>query len=185
MTDSLILVDEHDNCIGYEEKEPCHILPVKRHRAFSIFIFNSAGQILIHRRSTLKKTWPGFWTNACCSHPRRGESLGEATERRLREELGFETRLTYLFTFSYTADYDSQYGESEIDHVFLGFYDGMVSPDPGEIEDWKFVDPEVLNADLQKRPENYTPWFKRALPEVLQRVRDLSPDASKEIDTGS
>ena len=121
VTDFLILVDENDNEVGYEEKELCHLLPTKRHRAFSIFIFNSAGKILIHKRSALKKTWPGFWTNACCSHPRKGESLEEATARRLQEELGFQTQLIHLFTFLYHADYDGTYGENEIDHVFEAF----------------------------------------------------------------
>jgi len=186
MTDSLILVNENDECVGYGEKEACHLLPARLHRAFSVFIFSPAGQILIHRRSALKKTWPGFWTNACCSHPRKDEPLEKATRRRLLEELGFETPLVYLFTFRYSADYDGKYGESEIDHVFLGFYDGKVSPDPNEIGEWKFIDPEILTADLQNSPGKYTPWFKKALPEVLRRVRDLSPAAvTKEIDTDS
>ena len=185
VTDLLMLVDENDNSVGYEEKEACHLLPAKLHRAFSVFIFNSSGKMLIHRRSSLKKTWPGFWTNACCSHPRKGESIEEATVRRLIEELGFQAPLTYLFTFRYAADYDAKYGESEIDHVFLGFYDGKITPNPDEIEDWKLLDPEILKAEVESSPESYTPWFRRALPEVLRRLQDFhSSGTMKEIDTG-
>jgi isopentenyl-diphosphate Delta-isomerase len=167
--DTLICVDESDNGTGFEEKERCHLHPTRLHRAFSIFIFNSRGEILLHRRSRSKKTWPGFWTNACCSHPRKGESLEAATARRLKEELGFETPVTHLFRFQYRADYDADYGENEIDHVFVGFYDGEVSPDPGEIEEWRFVETEKLREEMKAHPETYTPWFKIALPRVLER----------------
>ena len=168
MTDLLILVDEDDNIRGHEEKENCHLLPTKLHRAFSIFILNSKGEMLVHRRSRLKKTWPGLWTNACCSHPRKGESLETATLRRLREELGFETPVAPLFTFRYEADYDGEYGEKEIDHVFLGFYDGPVKVNPEEIDEWKFVTLEALKADVEANGGEFTPWFKEALPGVLR-----------------
>ena len=133
--DTMILVDSDDNVIGCDEKEACHLVPAKLHRAFSIFIVNSKGEMLIHRRSSLKKTWPGFWTNACCSHPRKDESLEEATGKRLFFEMGFTCPLTYLFHFEYKADYDGVYGENEVDHVFLGFYDGPVNPNRDEVEE--------------------------------------------------
>ena len=167
MNDLLILVDEDGNVVGYEEKEHCHLAPTVLHRAFSIFIFNSRGEMLIHRRSSTKETWPGFWTNACCSHPRKDESLETATTRRLREELGFETSVTPLFTFRYEANYDGKYGENEIDHVFLGIYDGKINPNRDEIDDCKFIAIEALKADVEANPEKFTPWFRKALPGVL------------------
>ena len=172
MTDELILVDKDDNVTGYEEKERCHLVPTKLHRAFSIFIFNPKGEMLIHKRASLKKTWPGYWTNACCSHPRKGEAREEAAVRRLREELGFETPVAHLFSFRYEADFDGQYGENEIDHVFLGIYEGAVNPDPDEIEEWKFIGVEALLKDVACS-ETYTPWFREALPGVLARLRDF------------
>ncbi len=168
--DRLIIVDENDKEIGYGEKDECHLIPAKLHRAFSIFIFNSKGEMLIHKRSGSKKTWPGYWTNACCSHPRKGESLEEATTRRPREELGFTCPLESLFSFYYKADYDSTYGEHEIDHVFMGIYDGDVTPDGNEIEELAFVPVDALIEDVQRSPQKYTPWFRQALPTVLEHI---------------
>jgi isopentenyl-diphosphate delta-isomerase len=172
MTDILMLVDGNDSIIGYEKKEECHLLPAKLHRAFSIFILNSKGEMLIHRRGSSKKTWPGHWTNACCSHPRKGETLATATMRRLREELGFETPLMHLFSFHYQADYDGQYGENEIDHVFFGIFDGKIKQDRNEIENWKFINIKSLMEDIRTNHETYTPWFKEAIPDVLTHLRD-------------
>ena len=173
MDDTLILVDENDAPLGYEEKERCHRLPTRLHRAFSVFLFNRQGEMLIHRRSLLKKTWPGFWTNACCSHPRKGESLETATARRLKEELGIEAApaLTHLFAFSYNAVYDEEYGEEEVDHVFFGSYDGPVNPDTEEIAEWRYVGTEELEAEVRAEGGRFTPWFKTALPRVLAAVR--------------
>jgi len=166
--DMLILVDAEDNIAGYDEKENCHLIPTKLHRAFSIFIVNSKGEMLIHRRSGLKNTWPGFWTNACCSHPRKGESLENATQRRLMEEMGFVCSLKYLFKFQYQSDYDKKYGEDEVDNVFIGFYDGALKPDKDEIEEFKFIGIDALLEDVKNNPANYTPWFMKALPEVVR-----------------
>ena len=169
--DTLVLVDAKDNVIGYDEKASCHLTPTKLHRAFSIFIVNSKGEMLVHKRSSLKTTWPGFWTNACCSHPRRGESLEEATEKRLLFEMGFVCPLEYLFRFEYKSDYDETYGENEVDHVFFGLYDGVPKPNKGEVEDWKFVRLAELLEDVETRGARYTPWFKIALPRVAEHIQ--------------
>jgi isopentenyl-diphosphate Delta-isomerase len=171
--DMLILVDEANRETGSEEKEKCHLIPTRLHRAFSIFIVNSRKEMLVHRRSGSKKTWPGYWTNACCSHPRKGESLEVATQRRLGEELGFSCPVEHLFSFHYEACYDGAYGENEIDHVSLGIYDGPVTPDMDEIAEWKFVAPESLAAHVAAEPDKYTPWFKAALPRVLAYLADV------------
>jgi isopentenyl-diphosphate Delta-isomerase len=169
--EKIILVDKNDNEIGFDEKEKCHINPAKLHRAFSIFIFNKKGELLVHKRSAKKKTWPGFWTNTCCSHPRKGERVKEAVERRLREELGFSTELKEIFKFQYDARCNSKYGENEIDHVFVGFFDGKPAPDGDEIDELKYIAPAELLADMKKKPKVYTPWFKIALPKVLDYLK--------------
>lgn len=169
--EELQLVDENDQEIGSAEKELCHRTPTTLHRAFSVFIFDKKGRMLIHRRAEGKKTWPGFWSNACCSHPRKGESLAEATRRRLQEELGITSPpLTHLFSFAYKVDYDEHYGENEVDHVFVGVYDGVIIPDKEEIADWRFVTISDLLHDIKVNSGQYTPWFKEALPRVLQKT---------------
>ncbi|MBP8745985.1 MAG: isopentenyl-diphosphate Delta-isomerase [Syntrophorhabdus sp.] len=174
MTDEIILVDHLDNEIGFTEKDPCHRIPVKLHRAFSIFIVNDRGHMLIQKRSSSKKTWPGFWSNACCSHPRKGESLLQATSRRLDEELGFTCPLQHITSFRYEAAYDKELGEHEIDHVFVGHFGGLIQPNKDEIEDLKFIPLEKLTHDIDKNPEKYTPWFKKALPGVLEFLKNHS-----------
>lgn len=167
--ETLILVDKSDKETGYEEKGKCHLNPAKLHRAFSIFIFDSKGRMLVHKRSVQKNTWPGFWTNACCSHPRKGESIENAAKRRLKEELGFSCALKEVFSFVYKAEFDENYGENEFDHIFIGKYDGAVKPDKNEVDEWKFVDVARLENDIKKHPEKYTPWFKKALGRVLKK----------------
>lgn len=168
----LILVDERDVCIGYAEKDACHVMPAKRHRAFSIFIINKKGEMLIHKRSVYKKTWPGFWTNACCSHPVKGETIEDAARKRLMEEMGFDCELKYLFTFTYEADYNGIYGESETDHVFLGIYDGRISPDIMEVESYKYVNIDDLMEDIKDSHSRYTPWFTIAIKGVFDFVKE-------------
>lgn len=168
MIDEIILVDHRDNDIGSEEKDQCHRIPTKLHRAFSIFIVNRFGQMLIQKRAGTKKTWPGFWSNACCSHPRKGENLAEATSRRLGEELGFTCPLKHIVSFRYKAEYDKEFGENEIDHVFVGQFDGMIKPNKDEIGDWRFISIEELLHDVHKHPDKFTPWFKKALPKVVK-----------------
>jgi len=157
--EDLILVDEKDNEIGYEEKAKGHIGDLPLHRAFSVVIFNSKGQMLIQKRSDKKKTWPGFWANACCSSPRRGEEVIEAAKKRLKEELGFDCDLRFLFKFRYKAKYNEEWGENEIDWVFEGKYDGPVNPNKEEIGDFKFIDVDELKEDVKNNPKKYSPWF--------------------------
>jgi isopentenyl-diphosphate Delta-isomerase len=173
--DRVVLVDENDRGVGYEEKEGCHRLPAKLHRAFSIFIVDYEGLMLIHRRALTKKTWPGFWSNACCSHPRIHEEIGEAAQRRLQEEMGFSCPLEEIFTFRYKADYDGEFGENEVDHVFVGEFSGMIRPNKEEVEDWRYISLAELEQDATTNPDKYTPWFKIALPDVLKHLRGHLP----------
>ena len=169
--DQLILVDSADKEIGHDSKENCHLLPTKLHRAFSIFIF-SKGKMLLTKRSSLKKTWHGFWTNTCCSHPRKGEKIEDAVKRRLKEEMGFTCDLKYLFKFEYKADFDDKYGENELDSVFIGVYDGDIKPDKNEVEEWKFVDVNELRKDVGNNPDKYSPWFKLCFEKVIDYAEE-------------
>jgi isopentenyl-diphosphate delta-isomerase len=162
--DELILVNASDEEVGHANVTTCHQRPAKRHRAVSVFLFNSAGEMLITQRSGFKKTWPLYWSNACCGHPRKGETCEAAAPRRLSEELGVEAPpLSFLFKFEYSAQYNENWEEHEVDWVFAGRCEGPFPADPKEVAGWKFIDVEELRADILRRPEQYTPWFKICL----------------------
>jgi isopentenyl-diphosphate Delta-isomerase len=167
MSERIILVDDHDRPLGPAEKLEAHKGHGTLHRAFSIFIFNGKGEMLLQLRAKKKYHFGGLWTNACCSHPRWGEELAEAVHRRLKDECGFDTELREAFTFIYQADWDDSVGEHEFDHVFVGRYDGLVPGNPEEADAWKWVSPAWLREDVLKHPAQYTPWFKLALERVL------------------
>jgi isopentenyl-diphosphate delta-isomerase len=158
--DLLILVDGEDRIQGHLDKVECHRGQGVLHRAFSIFIFNSSGQLLLQRRSAAKALWPLFWSNSVCSHPRKGEEYLEAATRRLREEMGIETSLRFLFRFQYQAAYQDIGSENELCSVFIGESDGPVVVDPGEIAEWRFISPGELDVELNAHPQDFTPWFK-------------------------
>jgi isopentenyl-diphosphate Delta-isomerase len=162
----VILVDKHDNEIGRAEKLQAHKEGLL-HRAFSIFIFNSAGDMLIHQRAHAKYHSGGLWTNACCSHPRTGETLEQAAHRRLREELGFDCPLTYKMNFIYKVKFDEDnLFEHEFDHVFFGVFDGNFIPNPDEVAAIVWVPLNKLCLDVDQHPEKYTAWFKIALKKI-------------------
>lgn len=171
--DYIVLVDENDNEIGLEEKFVAHGYPAKLHRAFSIFILNDKRELLIQKRNHKKKTWPGFWSNSCCSHPRPNEPIALAAQRRLEEELGFTCNIEFLFKFKYMAKYDENWGEHEVDHVFLGYYNGLVHPNPMEVDDFKFVDLEKLRIDIDSNHDNYTPWLRTCFRKFLNQMKPL------------
>ena len=168
--EQVILVDGQDNELGYEEKYACHKIPSRLHRAISVFIFNNKNELLVQKRSSEKKTWPSFWSNTVCSHPRPDEPPELAAKRRLEEELGFSCDIEHIFHFIYKADYDKTWGENEFDHVFIGQYDGPVKPNPDEIDEIKFVAIDQLKKDVENHPEKYTPWFKMCMNRVLSHV---------------
>jgi isopentenyl-diphosphate delta-isomerase len=169
--DHVILVDEADRPVGVERKLPAHENGGKLHRAFSVFIFNRSGQMLIQRRADAKYHFGGLWTNACCSHPRRGRTLVESARARLREEFGFDVPLEERFSFVYRAeDPASGLTEHEFDHVLVGYFDGEPQPNPDEIGAWRWVEPRELMDDVDRSPERYTPWFKLVLRRVLDEI---------------
>ncbi len=166
--EEVILVDKLDNELGTMEKIEAHEKALL-HRAFSIFIFNNAGQMMLQRRALSKYHSPGLWTNACCSHPRPGESLEKAAQRRIVEEMGFLCEIKESFHFIYKAHFDHGLTEHELDHVFTGIYnyDPIINRD--EVEEWKWVNVKDLLADVENYPEQYTVWFRIALKEMEDR----------------
>lgn len=156
----LILVDERDNILGYEEKQKCHEGTGIRHRAFSIFIFNSKNQLLIQKRSKNKPLWPGYWANSCCSHPREDEKdIIKCSEKRLTEELGFTTKLKPILKFNYQAKFKDIGSENELDCVLVGKYNGEIKANPEEVEEYKWVDLKELQKDMKNNHKIYAPWF--------------------------
>jgi len=163
----LVLVNEKDEMVGLEEKEKCHRGKGILHRAFSIYIFNNKGQLLIQQRSKFKKLWPNYWSNSCCSHPREREDYIKAGKRRLKEELGFNSTLKFITKFQYQAKYKDIGSENELCTILVGYYNGKVKPNPKEVADWQWIDVNKLRKDFKKNPENYTLWFKIGLEKVL------------------
>lgn len=161
----LILVDENDVPLGTAEKMEAHEKALL-HRAFSVFIFNSKGEMLLQQRALNKYHSGGLWTNACCSHPYFEEDTLTAAGKRLQEEMGFVTPLTKAFSFVYKASFDNGLTEHEYDHVFIGKYDGEVLPDKNEVEHFCFMSMDELKAAMELYPQKYTAWFKIALPKL-------------------
>lgn len=156
----LILVDEHDQVIGHERRGRCHDGGGIRHRAFSIYLFDDEGRLLIQQRSPKKRLWPQWWSNSCCGHPLRGEATEVAAVRRLGEELGLSAPLEYAFRFSYSAEFGDAGSECELCSVFLGrLRSETVRPDSDEVMDWRLVAPKDLERDLARR-RDFTPWFR-------------------------
>ena len=155
----VILVDEQDNEVGTMEKMEAH-QKGRLHRAFSILLFNSKGEALLQKRSTKKYHSGGLWTNTCCSHPFPRESMTNATQRKLLQEMGIQTRLIFAFKFIYQTQLDPNLIEHECDHVYLGAFDGQPVINREEVEDWKFVDLPSLRRDIVQNPDLYTYWFR-------------------------
>jgi isopentenyl-diphosphate delta-isomerase len=170
--EELILVDEQDREIGSDSKVACHTGNGILHRAFSIFVFNSGDELLLQQRATSKPLWPDYWSNTCCSHPRRGESMDEAVSRRLLQELGFDCPLQFLYKFKYQAQYGAIGAEREYCWVYYGRYDGAVDVNVSEIADWHFVGVRELEAELEAAPERFTPWFKMEWAHIRHNFLD-------------
>jgi isopentenyl-diphosphate delta-isomerase len=183
-SEELILVDADDNEIGNMTKAACHDGVGRLHRAFSMFLFNDGGELLLQQRSESKRLWPGYWSNSCCSHPRRNESMEVATPRRLRDELNVAAELEFIYRFTYRAEFGELGSEHESCHVYLGRIDGVVRPNAQEISAHRFVSAAMLDDEFEARPDQFTPWFKmewRALQfeyqDALKRYCDLQREA--------
>ena len=157
--EQVILVDENDRAIGLMPKLEAHEKAVL-HRAFSVFILNDKGELLLQQRAAHKYHSPLLWTNTCCSHQREGESSIQAGRRRLNEEMGFEVPLKEIFSFIYKAPFENGLTEHEFDHVLIGYYDKLPDINPEEVEAFKYSSIEFIQKDIEDRAEQYTVWFK-------------------------
>ncbi len=155
----LILVNASDEVVGHLDKRTCHDNDGVLHRAFSLFIFNADGDLLIQQRAADKRLWPLYWSNSCCSHPREGESMDQAVQRRLAQELGFHTPLRFVYKFEYQAQYGDLGAEHELCSVYVGQFDAEVRINPTEIEAWRWMSRERLTRELAEQADRYTPWF--------------------------
>ncbi len=173
-TRDVVLVDENDQVLGTMEKLQAH-QEGRLHRAFSVVIFNDEGEMLIHKRASDKYHCGGLWTNACCSHPRLDESPKEAALRRMQEEMGFTTPIEYIGQFIYKTEFENGLIENELDHVFVGRFNGEPKLNLEEVEDYKYIGADELNRDIEKHPQKYTVWFKKIVEDyTLEKLADLS-----------
>ncbi len=169
----LILVDEKDNEIGHLPKREAHQGHGLLHRAFSVFLFDEQARVLVQQRSARKPLWPLYWSNSCCSHPRRGEKMHSATHRRVREELGIEVSLEYVYKFIYQADFGDVGAEHELCHVYIGQAEkSEIRVHPDEIADWRWVDFDEVTHRLEHESEHYTPWFRMEWKMLTSQWRD-------------
>jgi isopentenyl-diphosphate delta-isomerase len=168
-----MIVNSTGQTIGTMDKMAAHRSGTL-HRAFSVFIFNSKGELLLQQRAFDKYHSGGLWTNTCCSHPRLGEMTVDAAHRRLNEEMGMDCELTELFQFSYRHVFENGLTEHEYDHVFIGISDEIPDPDPTEVADFKYLDTDLLVFELTAQPDKYTAWFKICLDRVLVSYHQIN-----------
>lgn len=169
MEEQVILVDEQDNQIGLMPKMEAHE-KAALHRAFSVFIFNNEGELMLQQRAADKYHSPLLWTNTCCSHQRDGETSLEAGKRRLQEEMGFTTDLKEVFWFVYKAPFDNGLTEHELDHVMVGTFNGEPNINKEEVEAYKWMPLDAVKEDMVVNPDNYTAWFKIIFQESYSKL---------------
>ena len=170
--EELILVDRDDREIGFISKADAHDGGGILHRAFSLFLFDARGRLLLQQRAPGKRLWGGYWSNSCCSHPRRGESLEVATRRRLLDELNFETKLEHVYSFCYEASFGDAGSENELCHVYLGPATDDVQPNDSEIAAVRYLLPADLDAEMDAYPERFTPWCRQEWEELKTTWRE-------------
>lgn len=172
MKEQVVLVTPNDEVLGLMDKQEAHIQGVL-HRAFSVFLFNEKGDMLLQKRASSKYHSPDKWTNACCSHPRENESYYQAAQRRLREELGIETEISEQFHFIYKAFVGQGLWEHELDYVFVGQYDGNFNLNEAEVSEVRYLSIVELEQELTKNPEHFTEWFKIILKKYKKHLKNI------------
>ena len=168
--EEVILVSPQDEEIGYMEKMEAHQLGLL-HRAFSVFLFNSKGEMLLQKRAISKYHSGGLWTNACCSHPRKGETIEQAASRRTREELGCEPELQKIHSFIYKAALDNNLTEHEFDHVLFGNYEGEMNLNVDEVSEIVYLPIQQIRQEINEQPDKFTVWFKIIFEEVISIIQ--------------
>lgn len=171
----LILVDGDDRPVGTLDKGRCHDGDGRLHRAFSAFVFDPRGRVLLQRRAEGKRLWGGYWSNSCCSHPRAGEALDEAVRRRVRQELGLAFEADYVYRFEYRAEFGDLGTEHELCSVFVGRTSEEPSVNVTEIMDWRWIEPDALDRELAAHPERYTPWLRMEWQRLRSEFADRLP----------
>ncbi|MBW8359170.1 MAG: isopentenyl-diphosphate Delta-isomerase [Weeksellaceae bacterium] len=169
MEEQVVLVSENDEILGTMEKMQAHENGIL-HRAFSVFLFNDIGEMLLQKRAAEKYHSPNQWTNAVCSHPRVDESYLQGAKRRMKEELGIDTELTEKFSFIYKADVGQNLWEHELDHVFTGTFNGAFNLNEEEVSEVRYIGMDDLNKEMKERPEHFTEWFKIILEEYQHHL---------------
>ncbi len=169
MEEQVVLVDEKDNALGLMPKMEAHEKAIL-HRAFSVFIFNSKGELMLQQRAASKYHSPLLWTNTCCSHQREGETNLEAGKRRLQEEMGFVAEIKEVFSFIYKAPFDNGLTEHELDHVMIGYYNDTPNINKEEVEDYKWMTLIDVKNDIKKNPDQYTEWFKIIFDKSFEKL---------------
>jgi len=172
--EEVILVDVKDNEIGSVDKISAHVGDGRLHRAFSVFILNDHGQILLQRRAFSKYHCPGLWANSCCSHPQPGEDIEDSAKTRLQEELGINAAISRIGKVLYQVRLPNGLVEHELDHIFVGFYSGIVNPNPTEVFECKWLDVSTLRNDISMDTDSYVPWLREVLPVLLQYLSSFS-----------
>ena len=166
---NVVLVDKNDNAIGVMEKLVAHEQG-ELHRAFSVFIFNDKGELLLQQRANHKYHGAGLWTNTCCSHPQWGEDVGASARERLNYEMGLKCSLKLVYSFIYHAAVENNLTEHELDYVFIGFSNAQPIINSDEVRSYKWVSIKEVLEDIENIPTNYTVWFKQALPELISKI---------------
>ncbi|MCB0400731.1 MAG: isopentenyl-diphosphate Delta-isomerase [Flavobacteriales bacterium] len=169
MEEYVVLVNNQDQEIGQMKKLEAHQTGLL-HRAFSVFVFNSKGEILLQKRNSKKYHSGGLWSNTCCSHPRPGEPVHRAAKRRLMEEMGMKTKLFNAFSFIYKSHLDNDLIEHELDHVYYGYSNNFPQFNTDEVEAVKYISPEALQLEMLHSPEMYTEWLKICLDHLLSHL---------------
>ncbi|WP_410220709.1 isopentenyl-diphosphate Delta-isomerase [Pedobacter sp.] len=166
----VILVNENDQVLGEMNKLEAHQKGLL-HRAFSVFIFNSKGELLLQQRAAHKYHGAKLWTNTCCSHPQLNEDMRMGAEERLKYEMGLKCNLKFLYSFIYKAEVENNLIENEYDHVFIGLSDDEPTINKEEVQDYKWMNLNKVLEDINLNPEVYTYWFKAALPKVISNIK--------------
>jgi len=168
--EKVILVNESDEQLGLMPKMEAHE-KAKLHRAFSVFVFNDKGELLLQQRAANKYHSPKLWTNTCCSHQRDGETNIGAGKRRLQEEMGFVCDLKEVFWFVYKAPFDNGLTEHELDHVMVGYFNENPIINKEEVESYKWMTLNAVKIDIENNPKLYTAWFKIIFKESYEKLR--------------